>query len=273
MKISACLVVYNEEKIIERCLQSIKNIVDEIIIVHDGHCSDNTLEIAKKYKALIFERPHIGEAEEHRVFAMKQATGEWILQIDADEFFSPENAHAIRDIIEKNQEGIDAYSCRWEMWNGKEAIHIEGMNKPCLFRKSTAHFFGVPHETVFVDGRRKNINIILHHRPAYNNIAWKSFWKKARAWVPIHAEYFFEEKIAALECFNATQNQWKKKALYVRNHPMRFIWWEPLKMMLGQLKNGLWRSLVGVTIAMQQYTYYFLLYKRIWKKNRQLKSH
>ena len=41
--ISACLVVHNEEKLIGRCLESIKNLVDEIIVVHDGPCQDKTL--------------------------------------------------------------------------------------------------------------------------------------------------------------------------------------------------------------------------------------
>ena len=41
--ISACLVVYNEEKVIRQCLDSIKGFVDEIILVHDGQCTDKTL--------------------------------------------------------------------------------------------------------------------------------------------------------------------------------------------------------------------------------------
>ena len=46
-KISACLVVRNEEKIIKKCLDSIKDVVDEIIIVHDGEYNDKTLKICK----------------------------------------------------------------------------------------------------------------------------------------------------------------------------------------------------------------------------------
>lgn len=272
VKISACLVVYNEATIIRRCLQSIQGIVDEIIVVHDGPCADATLTIAQEFNARVFERAHIGEAEEHRVFAMKQATGEWILQIDADEFFSSEDGVSIRSIIEQTSYGIDAYALRWEMWDGKKAIHIIGMDKPCFFRRARAHFFGVPHETIFVDGDKKNIAIVLHHRPMYNNIAWKSFWRKAHKWIPIHAEYFFDEKIKTLECFNTTADQWRQRALFVRAHGMRYILWEPLKMMLGQLKNGLWRSVVGVTISVQQYVYYLLLYRLVWKKNRQQKS-
>ena len=78
-RISACLVVYNEEKIIKNCLASIKDAVDEIIVVHDGECIDKTLEICKSYTNKIFIKQHIGEAEPHRPFGFKQATGDWIL--------------------------------------------------------------------------------------------------------------------------------------------------------------------------------------------------
>ncbi len=81
--ISVCLVVYNEEKIIERCLRSIQAVADEIILVHDGECSDNTLEIAKKYTDKIFIRPHTGDSSLHRVFTYNKAQGQWIFQIDA----------------------------------------------------------------------------------------------------------------------------------------------------------------------------------------------
>src|SRR5947209_4203128 len=61
--ISACLVVHDEEKLIERCLASLDGVVDEIVLVHDGPCTDRTLDIARGYGARVFERPRHGEAE------------------------------------------------------------------------------------------------------------------------------------------------------------------------------------------------------------------
>ena len=48
-KISANVVVYNEERNIKRCLDSVRDAVDEIILVNSGPCTDRTLEIAKRY--------------------------------------------------------------------------------------------------------------------------------------------------------------------------------------------------------------------------------
>jgi cellulose synthase/poly-beta-1,6-N-acetylglucosamine synthase-like glycosyltransferase len=68
LPVSAVMVIYNEEKVLERALRSFCDLVDETIIVHDGKCSDKSLEIARKYTNRIFEREHIGASERHRPF-------------------------------------------------------------------------------------------------------------------------------------------------------------------------------------------------------------
>src|SRR5579862_5338849 len=88
--ISACLVVRNEEAVIERCLHSLAGVVDEIVLIHDGECTDRTLEIAERFGARITVADHAGGNEPHLPFAFALATGEWLLRLDADEFLSPE---------------------------------------------------------------------------------------------------------------------------------------------------------------------------------------
>jgi len=82
--LSICLVVYNEEKMIRRCLESIKNLADEIIIVLDGESQDKTEAICREYTDKIFIRKHIGFSDPHLPFAFEQAKGDWIMRIDAD---------------------------------------------------------------------------------------------------------------------------------------------------------------------------------------------
>jgi hypothetical protein len=47
--VSACLVLRNEEAVVERCLRSLEGVVEEIVLVHDGECEDRTLEIAERH--------------------------------------------------------------------------------------------------------------------------------------------------------------------------------------------------------------------------------
>ena len=82
--LSACLVVRNEEKNIRKCLDNIKNLVDEIIIV-DGFSEDNTVSICKEYTEKVYLRQPEGYCEPDRNYTIEKATCDWILIIDPDE--------------------------------------------------------------------------------------------------------------------------------------------------------------------------------------------
>lgn len=104
-KLSVALAVRNEEGNLGRCLDSVKDIADEIVVV-DENSADKTVEIAKKYGARVFEEPH------HEIFhitkekAIEKCTGDWILQLDADEVVTPELAKEIREVIDMPDEEI-----------------------------------------------------------------------------------------------------------------------------------------------------------------------
>lgn len=100
-KISAVLVVKNEEKNIEKCLSSIKAIVNEIVVV-DDESTDSTKELAKKFTDKIFEYKSVGYVEPARNFALSKATGDWILVLDADEEISPVLGKVLRKIAQEN---------------------------------------------------------------------------------------------------------------------------------------------------------------------------
>lgn len=266
--ISACLVVHNEGAVIRKCLDSIKGFVDEIIIVHDGVCEDNTLEIAREFTDKIYVREHAGMMEAHLVFAFQKAIGKWLFRIDADEFIDSTDFDEIKNTIK--DKATNGVVFNWEMWDGKKTITFPGLQKMCLVRKESFHYCGIPHENGTVDGNIKKINVYLHHRPAYNNIAWSSFMRKAKKWTSVHAKYFFPESVT-IECFNDNSKKWISHAAFVRNHLYFYILFDPIKMALGQLKNGLWRSFNGIQVVMERYIYYLMLYIEIYKISKNLK--
>jgi glycosyltransferase involved in cell wall biosynthesis len=117
--ISACLMVKNEERNLPRCLDSIVDLVDEIIVVDTGS-TDPTVDIAARYGAKIYHSPWRDDFSFHRNESIGHATGDWILRIDADEemvttFDSaglhnllaslPDNCNATRNIMEDIQSG------------------------------------------------------------------------------------------------------------------------------------------------------------------------
>lgn len=86
MKLSACLMVKNEEANLERCLRSICKLAQEIIVVDTGS-TDKTVEIAEKFGAKVYYHPWERDFSLHRNQSISYATGDWILIIDADEEF------------------------------------------------------------------------------------------------------------------------------------------------------------------------------------------
>lgn len=98
MKLSVCLAVKNEQDNLARCLDSIKDIADEIIIF-DEHSTDDSVKIAKNYGAKVTEFAHKNNFHETKQAAIKAAEGEWILQLDADEVVSKLLSNEIKEVI------------------------------------------------------------------------------------------------------------------------------------------------------------------------------
>src|ERR1700757_4443338 len=83
-RLSAALIVRDESKFIEGCLDSLVGRADEMILVDTGSC-DDTIEKARRFPVKLFHFPWAGDFSAARNFALQQASCDWILYIDADE--------------------------------------------------------------------------------------------------------------------------------------------------------------------------------------------
>ena len=108
--ISACMIVKNEEELLPQCLRSIKNVVDEIIVVDTGS-SDRTVEIAESFGAKVYHHPWENDFSKHRNQSISYAKGEWILIIDADEEFYAEDAAILREAIKDSKADFMYLQC------------------------------------------------------------------------------------------------------------------------------------------------------------------
>jgi len=93
------MIAKNEEKYLEQCLNSVKGIVDEIIIVDTGS-TDKTKEIAKKFNAKVIDFRWIDDFSAARNEGIKHATKDWILVLDADETLDKDGLKAVKEAIE-----------------------------------------------------------------------------------------------------------------------------------------------------------------------------
>ena len=93
--ITLCMIVKNEEKVLNRCLESIRDLMDEIVIVDTGS-TDRTKEIAAKYTDQIYDFEWVNDFSAARNFAFSRATCDYIYSADADEVVDEENREKFR---------------------------------------------------------------------------------------------------------------------------------------------------------------------------------
>lgn len=162
--ISACLVVYHEQAHIEDCLRSFADLVDEIVVVHDGPCADESLSIARRFTDRIFQTAsRSGSGEFIRPFALRQCTGDWVLVIDADERLSEALRAQLRALVDSP--GIDAYGFRWPYVDadGRTLSSRSVSGKRFLFRRASMYTIGLPHMTPDTYGACISSSLEVHH--------------------------------------------------------------------------------------------------------------
>ena len=90
ISVSLCMIVKNEEKVLQRCLESVKDLVDEINIIDTGS-SDRTKEIASRYTDRIYDFKWIDDFAAARNFSFSKATKEYTFWLDADDILLPDD--------------------------------------------------------------------------------------------------------------------------------------------------------------------------------------
>ena len=157
IKLSVVLATRNEEANIERCIRSVGDIANEIIVV-DEYSTDKTKELAEKLGAIVYLEPHHDIFHITKQKALEKAKGKWILQLDADEVVTDELAKDIMSVVngKKNDKYINPLFLRHQKLLedrdgqiGKESGEVVGYFIP---RKNM--FLGKPltHAGVYPDG-------------------------------------------------------------------------------------------------------------------------
>jgi len=113
--LSLCMIVKDEEKNIERCINSIKEIVDEIVVVDTGS-NDKTVEIAEGLGARVIHTKWEDDFSKARNTAIENATSDWILFLDADEVIKKEDVGKIRPLLEDDT--VEAYLFKFINYGG-----------------------------------------------------------------------------------------------------------------------------------------------------------
>lgn len=112
--LSLCMIVKNEEKTIGRCLDSVKDLFDEIIIVDTGS-TDKTKEIVKKYTDNVYDFKWINDFSAARNMAFSKATSDYLMWLDADDVVMTEDLKALKKLKKEMDLSVDVYMLKYNI--------------------------------------------------------------------------------------------------------------------------------------------------------------
>ncbi|MGC8668452.1 MAG: tetratricopeptide repeat protein, partial [Chthonomonadales bacterium] len=146
-RLSVVMIVKDEERYLQECLQSVKDAADEIVVVDTGS-SDRTVEIAKDFGAKVVHHEWTDDFSAARNVSLDHATGDWALWIDADERLAPNQVGLLRTLIAEAEPNVGGY-----MVNIRNVMQMRSDPEVCwhracrLFRNlPTVRFTGRVHE-------------------------------------------------------------------------------------------------------------------------------
>jgi len=190
-KISVVIITYNEAKNIERCLLSIRDVADEIVVV-DSFSTDRTEKICRKYNVKFVQHEFLGHIEQKN-FAVSKASYSHILSLDADEALSPELKKSILEVKE-NWKYDGYYFNRLTNYCGKWIKHGSWYpaRKLRLWDSRKGEWSGMnPHDIFVLQGRSKKKYLkgdLLH----YSYYSINEHIQQINTFTDIIAEAFFK---------------------------------------------------------------------------------
>lgn len=163
---SLCMIVKNEEAVLRRCLDSVADLMDEIIIVDTGS-TDRTKEIAREYTDKVFDFEWINDFSAARNFAFSKATGDYIYSADADEVLDEENRQRFKILKENLLPEIEIVQMKYgNQLHFGTVYNFNEEYRPKLFKRVREFQWIEPiHETVRTSPVVYDSDIVINHMP------------------------------------------------------------------------------------------------------------
>ncbi|MFP4556732.1 MAG: glycosyltransferase family 2 protein [Bacteroidales bacterium] len=251
-KISAVIITYNEERYIEQCINSVKDVVDEVVVV-DSLSTDRTRDICRKLGVKFIEQEFLGYKEQKN-FAIKQAQYNYILSLDADEALSIELRNSI--LKAKISWKFDGYKCnRLNNYCGQWMYHtsLYPERKLRLFDRRKGQWGGInPHDRFEMDASAKVGSLkgdLLHW--VYDTI--EEHIAKINHFSTISSKEYYKLGIKAGVGKVAFRPLWRFIHSYI-------------------IKAGFLEGYMGFIASLNLAYLCFLKYAKLWKLNRMQKE-
>jgi len=244
--LSAVVLSRNCEKKIGKCLASLKNFADEVIVV-DGESTDNTKEIVLQAGAKFYSHKFLGSFAAERNFGTDNASSEWVLQLDSDEIVSEDFKKKCDEILPKTEYAAFKFLRKnaflghvfkyggWYHWSQH------------LFKKGYAHYEGRVHEKMIVDGKVGELAADILHFP-FDSIT--EFLDRQNRYTDLQAKDILDEE----------------KELDIKKIKYNLTW-KPLKLFKKMYfnKKGYKEGLPGLVFSILFSWVHFVKWAKVWE--------
>jgi|YelNatPaOPRAMG01_1025707.scaffolds.fasta_scaffold39083_2 glycosyltransferase involved in cell wall biosynthesis len=246
LKISSIIIAKNEEQNIKRCIESLLNCIDEIIVLIDSSTIDKTLEIVKSFEKIKYEVVTWQGYSKTKQYGISLASNNWIFWIDADEAVTPELNNEINELKTSNP-SCNAFSIprkayflgRWIKHGGWYPARVTR-----LFNKTKIKFSekGV-HEGLIVNGKSCELkNDLLH----FTDPSIRHYFEKFNNYTSLAAKELDKE----LKKFSVSDIVFRPAFMFFK---MYF------------LKMGFLDGIQGFILAVFSSAYVFTKYCKLWE--------
>lgn len=245
--ISAAIVSFNEAEKLEKCLQSITDFADEIVIIDLGS-KDNTKKVCQKFGAKFFYHKHGLFVEKLRDFSISKTSNEWILVLDPDEQISNDLKIKLKEVT-KSGEYSAVNIPRKDIFFGKWISHTNWWpDKHVRFFKKGNVRWDQIHVYPKVSGRildlpAKEELAIIHY--GYSNIS--EFIDRQDRYAEVESAQLYKKGI---------QFSW-----------INFFWWPTREFLIRFVKHqGYLDGIYGFTLTYLMMVYKIMVLVRLWEK-------
>ncbi|MEW8957002.1 glycosyltransferase [Clostridium sp.] len=162
--ISLCMIVKDEEDVIERCIRSVLSALDEIIIVDTGS-NDRTKEIALSLGATVYDMEWQDNFGLARNFAFSKATKDYIMWLDADDIMTEDNLQRLLELKKNLDNNVDSVTMTYVLAEDSNGNPTSSLRRNRLVKREKGfQWIGKIHEYLAVHGNIINADASIHHR-------------------------------------------------------------------------------------------------------------
>lgn len=162
--ISLCMIVKNEEEVISRCLESVADLVDEIIIVDTGS-TDRTKELVAAFTDQIYDFPWIDDFAAARNYAFEQGTMDYCMWLDADDILLPQDREMFRQVKDTLTPDVNVVMMKYNTaFDANGNVTFSYYRERIIKNKVGMRWVGAVHEVVIPVGKKIHSDCAVTHR-------------------------------------------------------------------------------------------------------------